>query len=203
VPAKSFHRPAERVDEEERSMADLIYTAIMSLDGYIADEDGNFDWSEPSEEVHSFLNDLERSIGTYLFGRRLYDVMAVWETIDDPHPIMQDYARIWRAADKIVFSRSLETVSSERTRIERSFDSEAIRTLKASSDRDIGIGGPTIAADAFEAGLVDEVRLFLSPVIVGGGTRGLPDGVRLGLELRDERRFDNGTVYVRYRATNG
>jgi dihydrofolate reductase len=181
-------------------MAELIYTAIMSLDGYIADEDGNFDWSEPSEEVHTFVNDLERSVGTYLFGRRLYDVMEVWETLDDPHPIMQDYARIWRAADKIVFSRSLETVSSERTRIERSFDPEAIRALKASSERDIGIGGPTLAAHAFAAGLVDEIRLFLSPVIVGGGTRGLPDGVRIGLELQEERRFDNGTVYLRYRA---
>ena len=183
-------------------MAELIYTAITSLDGYIADEDGNFDWSEPSEEVHTFVNDLERSVGTYLIGRRLYNVMVVWETIDDPHPIMQNYARIWRAADKIVFSRSLETVSSERTRIERNFDPEAIRALKTSAERDIGIGGPTLAAHAFEAGLVDEVRLFLSPIIVGGGTRGLPDGVRLGLELRDERRFDNGTVYVRYRATN-
>jgi dihydrofolate reductase len=183
-------------------VAELIYTAITSLDGYIADEDGNFDWSEPSEEVHTFVNDLERSVGTYLIGRRLYNVMVVWETIDDPHPIMQNYARIWRAADKIVFSRSLETVSSERTRIERSFDPDAIRTLKASTDRDIGIGGPTLAAHAFAAGVVDEVGLFLSPIIVGGGTRGLPDDVRLGLDLLDERRFENGTVYLRYRVTD-
>jgi dihydrofolate reductase len=183
-------------------VAQLIYTAITSLDGFVADEEGNFDWGEPSEEVHTFVNDLERPIGTHLYGRRLYDVMVAWETMADPHPIMQDYARIWRAADKIVFSRSLETVSSERTRIERNFDPEAIRTLKGSADRDIGIGGPTLAAHAFGAGLVDEVRLFLAPIIVGGGTRALPDGVRLPLDLLDERSFDNGMVYLRYRATN-
>jgi dihydrofolate reductase len=183
-------------------MANLIYTAITSLDGYIADEEGNFDWGEPSEEVHTFVNDLERPIGTYLVGRRLYDVMVVWETIADPHPILQDYARIWRATDKIVFSRSLETVSSERTRIERSFDSDAIGEMKASADKDISIGGPTLAAQAFRAGLVDEVRLFLAPIIVGGGTPAHPDGVRLPLELLDERRFDNGMVYLRYRTTS-
>jgi dihydrofolate reductase len=183
-------------------MAELIYTAITSLDGSIADETGNFDWGEPSEEVHTLVNDLERPIGTYLYGRRLYDVMVAWETIADEQPFVQDYAQIWRAADKIVFSRSLETVLSERTRIERNFDPDAIRTLKSSTDRDISIGGPTLAAHAFGAGLVDEIRLFLSPIIVGGGTRGLPDDVRLGLELLDERRFDDGTVYLRYRATN-
>jgi dihydrofolate reductase len=182
-------------------MGNLIYTAIMSLDGYIADEDGNFDWAEPDEEVHAFVNDLERPIGTYLYGRRLYDVMVVWETIADEQPFMQDYAEIWRAADKIVFSRSLETVSSERTRIERNLDSDAIRTLKSSADRDISIGGPTLAAHALRGGLVDEIRLFLSPIIVGGGTRGLPDDVRLGLELLDERRFDNGVIHLHYRAT--
>jgi dihydrofolate reductase len=183
-------------------MADLIYTAITSLDGYIADEEGNFDWGEPSEEVHTFVNDLERPIGTHLYGRRLYDVMVAWETIADEQPFVQDYARIWRAADKIVFSRSLETVTSERTRIERSFDPDAIREMKASADKDISIGGPTLAAHAFGAGLVDEVRLFLAPIIVGGGTGALPDGVRLPLELLDERRFDNGMVYLRYRTTS-
>jgi dihydrofolate reductase len=180
----------------------LIYTAIMSLDGFIADEEGNFDWGEPSEEVHTFVNDLERPIGTYLYGRRLYDVMVAWETIADEQPFVQDYARIWRAADKIVFSRSLETVTSERTRIERSFDPDAIREMKASADKDISIGGPTLAAQAFGAGLVDEIRLFLAPIIVGGGTRALPNGVRRPLELLDERRFDNGMVYLRHRATS-
>jgi dihydrofolate reductase len=183
-------------------MADLIYTAITSLDGFIADEDGNFDWGEPSEEVHRLVNDLERPIGTYLYGRRLYDVMVAWETIADEHPFVRDYARIWRAADKIVFSRSLETVSSERTRIERSFDPDAIREMKESADRELSVGGATLAAQAIDAGLVDEIRLFLAPIIVGGGTRALPDGVRLGLELLDERRFDNGMVYLRYRATD-
>jgi dihydrofolate reductase len=182
-------------------MADLIYTAITSLDGFIADEDGNFDWGEPSEEVHRLVNDLERPIGTYLYGRRLYDVMVAWETIADEQPFVRDYARIWRAADKIVFSRSLETVSSERTRIERSFDPDAIREMKESADRDLSVGGPTLAAQAIGAGLVDEIRLFLAPIIVGGGTRALPHSVRRGLELLDERRFDNGMVYVRYRAT--
>jgi dihydrofolate reductase len=183
-------------------VAQLIYTAIMSLDGFIADEEGNFDWGEPSEEVHTFVNDLERPIGTYLYGRRLYDVMVAWETIADEQPFVQDYARIWRAADKIVFSRSLETVTSERTRIERSFDPDAIREMKASADKDISIGGPTLAAQAFGAGLVDEIRLFLAPIIVGGGTRALPNGVRRPLELLDERRFDNGMVYLRHRATS-
>jgi dihydrofolate reductase len=183
-------------------VAQLIYTAITSLDGFIADEEGNFDWGEPSEEVHTFVNDLERPIGTYLYGRRLYDVMVAWETIADEQPFVQDYARIWRAADKIVFSRSLETVTSERTRIERSFDPDAIREMKSSTDKAISIGGPTLAAQAFGAGLVDEIRLFLAPIIVGAGTRALPNGVRRPLELLDERRFDNGMVYLRHRATS-
>jgi dihydrofolate reductase len=183
-------------------MAKLIYTVIMSLDGYVADEEGNFDWAEPDPEVHAFVNDLERSIGTYLFGRRLYEVMVVWETLTDEQPIIKDYAEIWRAADKIVFSKTLETVSSERTRNERNFDPEAVREMKAAADRDISVGGPTLAAEAIRAGLVDEIHLFLAPVVVGGGTRALPDGVRLPLELLDERRFGNGTVYLRYRRTN-
>jgi dihydrofolate reductase len=183
-------------------MAKLIYTAIMSLDGYVADEDGNFDWAEPDEEVHAFVNDLERPIGTYLYGRRLYEVMVAWKTITDEQPFIRDYAEIWRAADKIVYSRSLETVTSERTRIERSFDADAVRQMKASADRDISIGGPTLAAQAIRAGLVDEIRLFLAPAVVGGGTRALPDDVRSKLELLDERRFDNGTVYLSYRTAS-
>ena len=179
-------------------MAELIYTAIMSLDGYVADEDGNFDWAEPDEEVHAFVNDLERPIGTYLYGRRLYEVMVAWETITDEQPFIRDYAQIWRAAYKIVYSRSLESVASEKTRIERSFDPDAVRQMKASADRDISVGGPTLAAQAFRAGLVDEIRLLLAPAVVGGGTRALPDDVRLKLELLDERRFDNGTVHLHY-----
>ena len=180
-------------------MAKLIYTAIMSLDGYVADEDGNFDWSEPDEEVHAYVNDLERPIGTHLYGRRLYDVMVVWETIADQEPVIRDYAEIWRAADKVVYSRSLETVSSERTRIERSFDPDAVRTMKSVADRDLGIGGPTLAAQAIRAGLVDEIHLFLAPAVVGGGIRALPDEVRLSLELLDERRFANGVIHLHYR----
>jgi dihydrofolate reductase len=183
-------------------MAKLIYGAIMSLDGYIADEDGNFDWAEPDEEVHAFVNDMQRPIGTYLYGRRLYDVMVAWETMTDEHPLMRDYAEIWRAADKIVYSRSLEKVSSERTRIERSFDPDAVQKMKSAEDRDISVGGPELASQAIRAGLVDEIQLFLAPAVVGGGTRALPDGVRLTLELLDERRFDNGVIYLRYRAAN-
>ena len=180
-------------------MAKLIYTAIMSLDGYVADEDGNFDWAEPDEDVHSLVNDLERPIGTYLYGRRLYDVMVAWETIDDEQPFIKDYAQIWRAADKVVYSRTLEEVSSARTRIERNFDPDVIRRMKAEMERDIGVGGPELAGQAIRAGLVDEIQLFLSPVVVGGGTRALPDDVRVELELLDERRFDNGVVYLRFR----
>ncbi len=180
-------------------MAKLIYTAIMSLDGYVADEDGNFDWAEPDEDVHSLVNDLERPIGTYLYGRRLYDVMVAWETIDDEQPFIKDYAQIWRAADKVVYSRTLEEVSSARTRIERNFDPDVIRRMKAEMERDIGVGGPELAGQAIRAGLVDEIQLFLSPVVVGGGTRALPDNVRVELELLDERRFDNGVVYLRFR----
>jgi len=183
-------------------MAELIYTAIMSLDGYVADADGNFDWAEPDEEVHAFVNDLERPIGTYLYGRRLYDVMVAWETITDQQPFIRDYGEIWRAADKVVYSRSLETASSERTRIERSFDPEAVREMKSVADRDISVGGPTLAAQAIRAGLVDEIHLFLAPMVVGAGTRALPDEVRLKLELVDERRFDNGTIHLHYRTTS-
>jgi dihydrofolate reductase len=183
-------------------MGRLIYAAIASLDGYIEDEQGKFDWSAPDEEVHAFVNDLERPIGTHLYGRRMYEVMSFWENLrppsDEPAPML-DYAEIWRAADKVVYSTTLESVSSERTRIERSFEPDAVRAMKASARRDLSVGGPELAAQALAAGLVDECQLFLVPVIVGGGKRALPEGVKLGLELLDERRFGNGTVYLRYR----
>jgi dihydrofolate reductase len=179
-------------------MAKLVYTAIASLDGYIEDESGNFDWSMPDEEVHAFVNDLEREIGTHLYGRRMYEVLAVWETLQSDEPVMRDYAEIWRSADKVVYSRTLDAVASARTRIEREFDPEAVRAMKAATDRDLSVGGPELAAEAIRAGLVDEINLLLSPVIVGGGKNALPDRARLDLELLDERRFGNGVVYVRY-----
>jgi dihydrofolate reductase len=180
-------------------MAKLIYSAITSLDGYVADEDGNFDWAEPDEEVHSFLNDLERPVGTYLYGRRMYEVMAAWETLADQHPVMRDFAAIWQAADKVVYSTTLETVSSARTRIERDFDPEAVRQMKGSAERDITVGGPDLATQGFKAGLVDECHLFVAPVVVGGGIRALPNDVRVQLELLDERRFGGGFVHLHYR----
>jgi len=183
-------------------MAKLIYTAITSLDDYVADEAGNFDWSAPDEEVHTFVNDLERPAGTYLYGRRIYEVMLYWETahtVAGQPPFIQDYAAIWQAADKIVYSKTLETVSSARTRIERDFDPKAVRQMKASAGRGISVGGPDLAAQALRAGLVDECHLFVSPVVVGGGKRVLPNNVRLNLELLDERRFSNGAVHLHYR----
>ncbi|WP_345448522.1 dihydrofolate reductase family protein [Arthrobacter gyeryongensis] len=181
-------------------MAKLIYAGIMSLDGYTADADGKFDWSMPDEEVHAFVNDLERPIGTYLYGRRMYEVMSAWEdmSLSDEPPVMRDYAEIWRAADKIVYSTSLESPSTARTRLEREFDAGAIRALKESAALDMSIGGTVLAAQAIKAGLVDEFCLFLTPVVVGGGKQFLPDGVGLTLELLDERRFGNGVVYLRY-----
>ncbi|MDP9337047.1 MAG: dihydrofolate reductase family protein [Actinomycetota bacterium] len=185
-------------------MANLIYSVITSLDGYVADEDGNFDWAAPDEEVHAFVNDLERPAGTYLYGRRMYEVMVYWETalslVDEP-PVVQDFAQIWQAADKVVYSKTLDTVSSARTRIERDFDPEVIRQMKASAGRDITVGGPDLAGQAIKAGLVDEYHLFVVPVVVGGGKQSLPDNVRLSIELRDARRFDNGVVHLRYRTT--
>ncbi len=183
-------------------MAKLIYSVITSLDGYVADEDGNFDWAEPDEEVHAFVNALERPVGTYLYGRRMYDVMVYWETahaLADQPPFVEDFAELWQAADKIVYSKTLETVSSARTRLERDFDPEAVRQLKASARRDLTVGGPELAAQAIEAGLVDELHLFLTPVVIGGGKQSLPDGVRLKLELLSERRFGNGVVHLHYR----
>jgi dihydrofolate reductase len=183
-------------------MAKLIYSAITSLDGYVADEEGNFDWAVPDEEVHTFINDLERPIGTYLYGRRMYEVMRYWETahtLPDQSPFTLDYAQIWQAAEKIVYSKTLEAVSSARTRIERDFDPELVRQMKARAGRDLNVGGPELAAQAFRAGLVDELYLFVVPIVVGGGKRSLPDNVRLRLELIDERRFGNGMVYLYYR----
>ena len=183
-------------------MAKLIYSAITSLDGYVADENGNFDWAAPDEEVHRFVNDLERPIGTYLYGRRIYETMVYWETahtLPDQPPFIQDFAGIWQAADKIVYSKTLETLSSARTRIERDFDPDAVRRMKASAGRDISVGGPDLAAQAIKAGLVDDYHLFLTPIIVGGGKQSLPDNVRLELELLDERRFGNGVVHLHYR----
>jgi dihydrofolate reductase len=184
-------------------MAKLIYSAITSLDGYVADEEGKFDWGEPDEEVHAFVNDLERPVGTYLYGRRMYEVMAAWETIplaDEP-PFIRDFAEIWQAAEKIVYSKTMDTVSTPRTRIEREFDPAEIRQMKATEGRDLIVGGPDLAAQAITAGLVDEWHLVLAPIVVGGGNQSLPDGVRLDLELLDERRFRNGMVYLSYSIT--
>ncbi|MGH7722166.1 MAG: dihydrofolate reductase family protein [Candidatus Dormibacteria bacterium] len=185
-------------------MAKLIYSAITSLDGYIADEDGNFDWAEPDEEVHRYVNDLERSVGTYLYGRRMYEVMVFWETahtVADQPLFAQDFAQLWQAADKIVYSTTLPTVSSARTRIEGDFDPAAVRQMKATAGRDISIGGANLAAQAIRAGLVDEYHLFLAPIVVGGGTHSLPSDVRVELELLDERRFRNGVVHLHHRVT--
>ena len=181
-------------------MSKLIYFMPTSLDGYIAD-DGNFEWSVPSEEVFAFINDLHRPIGTYLCGRKEYETMAVWETpevLPDLTPVMLDFARIWQAAEKIVYSKSRETVSTPRTRLEREFDPQAIRELKAQSPLDISVAGPTLAAHAIRAGLVDEYHLLVAPAMLGGGIRVLPGDVRMNLELLGERRFGNGMVYLRY-----
>ena len=182
-------------------MARLIYSVIASLDGYVADEKGNFDWAEPDEEVHTFVYELERPVGTYLYGRGMYETMVYWETAGgagEP-PVARDFAEMWRDAAKVVYSRTLETVSSDRTRIERVFDPDAVRMMKAEAGRDMTVGGPGLAAVALAAGLVDECQMFVVPTVVGGGKRSLPDHVRLKLELLDERRFGNGTVYLRYR----
>ena len=187
-------------------MAHLIYSAISSLDGYTEDIDGKFDWAAPDEEVHRFINNLERSAGTHLYGRRMYETMMVWET--DPNlaaqsPLRRDFAETWQAANKIVYSRTLETISTRKTQLERTFDPAAIRQLKEAVEHDILIGGPELAAHAFRAGLIDECHLFLIPILVGGGKSALPDNVRLELELLEERRFSNGTVYLRYRTRQG
>ncbi len=180
-------------------MARLIYSAIASLDGFVEDEQGNFDWVAPDEEVHAFVNDLERDVGTYLYGRRMYETMVYWETDEDQAPVARDFGEIWRAAEKVVFSRTLQSVSSERTRIEREFDATAIRQMKEDSRSDISVGGAELAGQAIAAGLVDVCHLLLGPVLVGGGKRALPAGVNAQLELLDERRFRSGFVYLHYR----
>lgn len=187
-------------------MADLIYVANTSLDGYTEDKDGQFDWTEPSEEYFRFITDLVRVTHTHLYGRRMYETMMVWET--DPNlaaesPLRRDFAEIWQAADKIVYSRTLQTISTRKTQLERTFDPQAIRQLKAAVEHDILIGGPELAAHAFRAGLIDECHLFLIPILVGGGKSALPDNVRLQLELLEERRFESGWVYLRYRTRQG
>jgi dihydrofolate reductase len=182
-------------------VARLIYSSIASLDGYVADADASFDWAVPDEEVHAFVNDFERPMGTYLYGRRMYEVMAGWESAGtgayEPR-LVREFAELWRAADKVVYSRTLETAPTARTRIERVFDPESVRQMKAAASRDITVGGPGLAAEALRAGLVDECHLFLSPIVVGGGTRSFPDGLRLQLELLGERRFGNGVVHLHY-----
>jgi dihydrofolate reductase len=186
-------------------MGKLIYAAITSLDGYVEDQSGNFDWAEPDEEVHAFVNDLDRPIGIHLYGRRMYETMAVWENeehLGDRRPVSLDFADIWRAADKIVFSRTLKTTSSARTRIETTFEPELIRQLKSSAQSDLSIGGPDLAASAFRAGLTDECHIFLNPIVVGGGKRALPSHVRTRLALLDERRFGNGVVHLHYSVSN-
>lgn len=182
-------------------MAHLIYSAITSLDGYVSDEQGSFDWSAPDAEVHAAVNDVMRPVGTHLYGRRLYEVMLAWEdwdTTDEP-TVVQDFARLWRAADKVVYSTTLDSVSSARTRIERDLDLDDVRGLLDQAERDVLVGGPGLAGQVLRAGLVDELHLFVSPVVVGGGTRALPDHARLDLELVDERRFGNGVVHLHHR----
>ena len=183
-------------------MSKLIYSAITSLDGYVADRDGAFDWSAPDEEVHAFVNDLERPIGTYLYGRLLYDVMRYWETASgegESASVTDDFAQIWRGADKVVYSTTLDAPATARTRIERSFEPDAIRRLKAEASGDLSIGGPHLAAHAIRAGLVDECHLFVNPIVVGGGNPWLPDDVRWELDLLDEHRFTGGVVHLHYR----
>jgi dihydrofolate reductase len=187
-------------------VAKLIYSAIASLDGYVADARGNFDWAAPDEEVHRFINDLERPIGTYLFGRRMYEVMKYWDTPDaagDPSQVIREFAGIWQAAEKIVYSRSLASISTRRTSLESSFDPDAVRRLKSNARADIAVGGPHLAAEAFKADLVDECLQFVVPVTVGTGNAAFPSDVRLQLALRDEHRFESGVVYLRYDVVTG
>jgi dihydrofolate reductase len=192
------HRPHQG---GSTTMAQLSYTTIASLDGYVADTDGRWDWSVPDDEVHAVVNDLYRRAGTHLLGRRMYDVLVAWETmeVDGQPDVIRDFAGIWRSSDKVVYSRTLQEPASARTRIERAFDPAAVAEMKATAERDLDIGGPDLAGQALAAGLVDEVHLFLSPIVVGGGNRALPDGVRVPLELVDERRFGNGAVHLHYR----
>jgi dihydrofolate reductase len=186
-------------------MAKLIYSAATSLDGYVNDEDGGFGWAAPDEEVHSFFNELERPIGTYLYGRRMYEVMRYWQDPDDldaQPSYIKDYAEIWQGADKVVYSGSLDSASTPRTRLEREFDPAGVREMKGAAGADLSVGGPGLAAEALRAGLVDELHQVLHPVVVGGGTPWLPDGLRIELELLDERRFSGGAVHLHYRTTS-
>lgn len=188
-------------------MGTLSYGFNISLDGYISDADGDFDWSEPDEEVHQFWNDRERDVQATLYGRRLYETMAVWETIgvegespdEEVPPVMVDYAQAWRAQDKIVYSKTLADVTTSRTRLEREFDAEAVRRYVAEADGTVSIGGASLASHALRAGIVDRLDVLIYPVIVGGGTRWLPDDIRLDLQLTGERRFDNGVAHLGYR----
>jgi dihydrofolate reductase len=183
-------------------MAKLIYSAIASLDGYVEDEHGRFEWAAPDEEVHAFVNALERPIGTYLYGRRMYETMVYWETVDtgpERAAAVREFAELWRAAEKVVFSRTLAAVASARTRIEREFSPDAVRALKSAASSDVTVGGAELAGQAIAAGLVEECHLFLNPVLVGGGKRALPDGVRASLTLVSERRFESGVVHLHYR----
>src|SRR6185437_8005077 len=201
VPSLIAVSPPRADPDQEVDMAKLIYSAIASLDGYVEDEQGGFEWAAPDEEVHAFVNDLERPIGTYLYGRRMYETMVYWETVStsgDHSAASNDFAEIWRAAEKVVYSRTLRTPSSERTRIERDFDPAEIKRLKDSSARDITVGGAELAGEAIAAGLVDECQLFLHPILVGGGKRALPDDVHAELELMDGCRFRSGVVYLHY-----
>ncbi len=186
-------------------MRKLSYSMLTSLDGYIADEDGNFDWAVPDDEVHSFINDLERPVAPYLYGRRMYATMVAWDTMntraDQPRVIL-DFAQIWQAANKVVYSRTLETVASARTQLKRDFDPDEVRQMKTQPGGDISVSGPELAAYAFKSQLIDELHLFIAPIVVGGGTPSLPNNVRLKLELSDERRFGNGMIYLRYRVAN-
>lgn len=182
-------------------MGRLIYSMITSVDGYVSGPDGGFDWAlDP--ELHEFINEQFRDVGTYLYGRRMYETMVYWETAHlepDQPQVGIDYAHVWQAAEKVVFSRTLEEVTSARTRLERDFDPDAVARWKAESDRDFTVDGPTLAAEAIRAGLVDEFQLFIGPGIVGGGKPFFPQGVHLDLELLDDRRFDGGVMFLRYR----
>jgi dihydrofolate reductase len=183
-------------------MAKLIYSAIASADGYVEDASGSFDWAAPDGELHGFVNDLERPVGTYLYGRLMYETMLYWETahtMSGQPPAVREFTGLWQAADKIVFSKTLESVSSARTRIERDFDPGMVRQLKSATEHDMTVGGADLAGQALRAGLVDELQLFLVPIVVGGGKRALPHGARSELELLDTRRFASGAVYLRYR----
>jgi dihydrofolate reductase len=193
-------------------VADLIYFTTTSIDGFSADEDGEFGWAAPSTEVHRFINDLHRDVGTYLLGRRDHEVMAVWDTFgtdhqdsafdgDDPDmtAAAADFAEMWKSADKVVYSTTLSGVSTLRSRLESSFDPDAVRAIKAATDRPLGIGGPTLAGQAIAAGLVDEVRFIVHPVLVGGGLSAWPTGVRASFRTVESREFENGAVFLRYR----